>query len=305
VGGTKTSQNISTSRTRIIGLELDVLGDFVSLPVAVGQGSARLADIVPLARAVCEKITNTVTERIRRQGASIACRPGCSACCHYLVPLSIPEAVRLKEEFLKIPEPRQGLIQRLWVLSGLRILRQKPPESVLGQTTEASPDGRVDLNTVSNWYRSLKQPCPFLHEGLCTIYKIRPLACREYFVKGSEKACEHSDAPAQKIAMPLRTVEVLGQLASELEGTDVEALMLPLVPMWYADNIQRIKRTWPAAAMVERFAEVAKTIASQNSAAPAKIAQTDIPIKTIPKSRPSSSQSPYQPYHHPLDSAVL
>ena len=43
------------SETEIIGLELDILGKEINFRIAVGQGQARLADIVPLAQAVCTK----------------------------------------------------------------------------------------------------------------------------------------------------------------------------------------------------------------------------------------------------------
>jgi hypothetical protein len=59
--------------------------------------------------------------------------------------------------------------------------------------------------------------------------------------------------------MPVSTLKSLGQLTSELEGTSVEAVMLPL-----ALPDQRI---WPAEMMVERFVEIIKAMASENSTA--------------------------------------
>jgi Fe-S-cluster containining protein len=100
---------------------------------------------------------------------------------------------------------------------------------------------------------------------MCSIYDIRPLACREYFVKGSEKACAGGCGTAEKIQMPVRTAEVLTELASELEGTDPEAVMLPLVLIWHADNLSRSNRTWPAIEMVERFVEIVKETAHHSA----------------------------------------
>ena len=48
------------SDTEVIGLELDILGKEVNFPIDVGKGQAGLADIVPLARTLCAKITDVV-----------------------------------------------------------------------------------------------------------------------------------------------------------------------------------------------------------------------------------------------------
>jgi Fe-S-cluster containining protein len=154
-----------------------------------------------------------VTKKTRQEGGRIACHPGCPACCHYLVPLSVPEACRLVQEFNRMHRSYQSLMQRSWLLTASRILSNRPPQALVGRTTQDSPDDPIDLNAVSDWYRSLRQACPFLRNGLCTIYHQRPLACREYFVKGSETTCADPHGTPERIEMPVRTTEVLARLA--------------------------------------------------------------------------------------------
>jgi len=60
-------------------------------------------------------------------------------------------------------------------------------------------------------------------------------------------------------------VEVLGQLAGELEDDDIEAVILPLTPVWCEQNVDRGQRTWSARAMAERFVEIVEARASENS----------------------------------------
>ena len=55
---------------------------------------------------------------------------------------------------------------------------------------------------------------------------------------------------------PARMSELLGRLAADLEGTNVEGLILPLAMIWVDDNAARDSRTWPAEQMVERFLEI-------------------------------------------------
>jgi Fe-S-cluster containining protein len=309
--GADVSENRCPGTAEIIGLELDILGEPVNFSISVGKGQARLADIVPLSRVVCKKITDVVIERTRRYDGRIPCRPGCSACCYYLVPLSVPEAFKLVEEALAAPESRKKLMQRLWLLTARRILREKPPQVVTGSKPEIPPKNEAELNTVSEWYRNLKLACPFLHRGMCSIYEMRPLACREYFVNGSEKACRGRCEAATAVEIPVRMVEALGRLASELEGTNVEAVMLPLVLVWHADNLGRSKRTWPATEMVKRFFEIVKETAAKISAAVVTNSETGGQIDIIQYSgQTHESLSPklklsYQSHHNCLDSAVV
>ena len=74
---------------------------------------------------------------------------------------------------------------------------------------------------------------------------------------------------AKKIEMPVRISEVLGRLASELEGTGTEALIMPLALLWAEENPERDERTWPAEIMVKRFVEIIKASRSESTVTPA------------------------------------
>jgi hypothetical protein len=67
--------------------------------------------------------------------------------------------------------------------------------------------------------------------------------------------------------MPVQMTNALAELASELEGMSVEAVILPLALPWCEENSGRAGRIWPAAMMVKRFFEIVKTMASKNSTA--------------------------------------
>ncbi len=102
--------------TEVIGLELSILGKEVDFSIAVSKGQATLADIVPLARTICTKITDVVVESIRSDAGRIPCCKGCAACCGpYLVPLSIPEVIRLKDDISAVPEQKLFLAFHLHI----------------------------------------------------------------------------------------------------------------------------------------------------------------------------------------------
>ena len=170
----------------------------------------------------------------------------------------------MREEVLDMPADQSRAVVKSCLDAAKTILDGKL-ESFDVHSTTNSPN---QVRQLGNWYAGLKLPCPFLSGGLCTIYEQRPTACREHFVTDSASLCEteQMDEP-QVVMMPVSVLEALGQLASELEGAAVEAVMLPLALPWTQDNLHRHQRTWPEATMVKRFVEIVKTMAEENSEA--------------------------------------
>ncbi len=76
----------------------------------------------------------------------IACKKGCSYCCHMEIGLSQVEADYIAD--------RVGV----------------PAKRLTSQREESNPDGWIDPN----------KPCPFLRDGVCAIYPFRPMVCRTY-----------------------------------------------------------------------------------------------------------------------------
>ena len=263
-GNDRGASGIHNSGKKVIGLELDILGEALNFHIGVGKGLAKLADIVPLARALCDSITEVVVRRVCGEGNRIPCCKGCSACCKKcLVPLSVPEALRFKQEIDAAPAYRRESVWVACLRAARLILSQQPPKPFLHKT-EVTPARPVDMNLVSNWYTSLNVSCPFLYDHACSIYGQRPLACREHYIKGSARACGGLRGDAEVLDMPVRLPNVLGQLASELEGTGVEAVILPLSLVWFEGNPERVERSWPAEMMVRRFVEIVEAMAKSN-----------------------------------------
>ncbi len=253
-----------TFQAEVIGLELDILGKKVEFNINVGKSRMKLSDIVPQARTICSKIINISLDNNKKV---IPCHKSCSACCsRNIVPLSVPEAFRLKEDISNTPENHRETIWNNCLQTARLILKQKPPESFTQQPADISQPNPADLNLLSDWYSNLNISCPFLHEDLCTIYEQRPLACREHFIAGSATACSGGHAGAEVLNIPIQMTTVLGRLAAEIEGTDVEAIMLPLSLIWCEENKQRAERTWPADLLIGRFIEIIQEMADNCSA---------------------------------------
>jgi Fe-S-cluster containining protein len=249
----------------IISFELDIAGKTMPFHISAAAKEATLADIVLPARKLSTKVAIAFLKSLEEKGQPVPCRKGCCACCSYLIPLSVPEIFRFRQEFLAMqPEYRNSIMQSC-MDAAERILDKNFQTSYLKSHSKNNPPW---INHVGKWYDGLELACPFLAEGLCSLYEQRPLACREHIVTGltdlyqTGQKCNLNVAP-----MPVSILEALGQLSSELEQSDIEAVMLPLAFAWAEDNVERAERTWPAAAIVKRFVEILYDMTAKNSAA--------------------------------------
>ncbi|ASM77444.1 hypothetical protein VITFI_CDS1666 [Vitreoscilla filiformis] len=88
----------------------------------------------------------------------LACHRGCDSCCTLRVSATAPE-VLLVARFLRAVQPR--LLER-----GI---------DLVGRLREANArtQGLSEAERVA-----LRQPCPFVAQGVCVVYGVRPLACR-------------------------------------------------------------------------------------------------------------------------------
>jgi Fe-S-cluster containining protein len=252
---------------KTISFEIDIIGRPTRFSICVAQKKARLSDITPLARMLSTKLAIMILDKLHSNGEFVPCRKGCSTCCNYLIPLSVPEAFRIVEEVLAMSTLQGRVISQSFLDTAKIILNEKPKIFEVNESAEASDQTQVIA--LSKWYASLKLACPFLSNNLCTSYEHRPLACREYIVTGSALLCnnEWSDE-SQTVQIPISILDCLGQLAAELEQSDIEAVMLPFALPWVQENLERGERTWPAVTMVECFGEILQARNIEQSKAP-------------------------------------
>ena len=264
VSGKPNAEEHLQSGAKTLSVELDILGEPMCFDLKVADRPARLSDIAPLARALSTKLALAMLDRLSARGKCVACRKGCSACCCYLVPLSVPEAFRLAEELSAMPASEGRTLMQSSLDTARTILDHMPKDFKMGESEEANNDTR--LRQLGDWYAGLGLVCPFLSDGLCVLYEQRPTACREYLVTRSAICCDvaSTDEP-DKVKMPFSVLECLGQLTAELEQSDVEAVMLPLALPWAQENIERSQRTWPAVMVVERFVQILQATAKASA----------------------------------------
>jgi len=245
--------------SKITALELDIFNRRLGFSI-IAAGNAHLADIVPAARVICDKIADIATEQIRIEGGFIPCHKGCSTCCSYLVSLSVPEVLRFRQEFFLKQKYRSSQTLQTYLLAAKKIMSHRPPNQVFKFFSNSS-DNPSELNPLSDWYAGLNMACPFLCNNQCSIYQQRPFVCREHFVSNPVHGCYESCDKGEVIEMPVQMGTVLCRLTKEL--CDVgDAVMMPLALAWCDVNKQLCERTWSAAKMTKLFVEIIKETVS-------------------------------------------
>ncbi|MCW3807965.1 YkgJ family cysteine cluster protein [Plebeiibacterium marinum] len=129
---------------------------------------------------VMSQLTQTFAMRAHQEGKAIQCEKGCSWCCYQPVYMTTQEAV-LIFEFL---HQAMDEAQRKKVLNNA-VSKYKKTK---GLTEEQK--------------QSVKAPCPFLNQGSCSVYPVRPMACRIYLSSDKQSCKNKYDAPGDSTMIP-------------------------------------------------------------------------------------------------------
>jgi Fe-S-cluster containining protein len=106
--------------------------------------------------------------------STLACRAGCTWCCHFSVDVRAVEVFRILDHIQR----QFSAEQKARVFNEIRVNSAK----------------MRDLDEMQRMTRNVK--CPFLSEGRCSIYTARPQTCRNYHatnVIGCEQSYEQPD----------------------------------------------------------------------------------------------------------------
>lgn len=178
-------------------------------------------DVKQTARDEAAALDHFITKWLEERAASgrrIFCSPGCSGCCTLFVQSTLGEALRVAE--------------------GLDSAQLSRLEEYVRRQQEIF-SGSADFLAVLRKQRSTLGPCPFLDAaGCCSIYALRPLACRALLSTKSGEWCEVDFAtlpPLEKrlylesleretVAFPVHYVAVTQDAAKEAEGRILEQM---------------------------------------------------------------------------------
>lgn len=138
-----------------------------------------------------------LSEQAQAQGASIACKAGCSYCCHAEVKVLAPEVFASAKAIRQLPVAEINSIKQRLVDHA-----NQNPES-------------------STW--NLRPACPFLADGLCSIYAIRPAVCRRAHSLDKDACASSNPEIPQQLGLSLGAEALLHGTASAYENQGFDA----------------------------------------------------------------------------------
>ncbi|SMO52309.1 Putative zinc-or iron-chelating domain-containing protein [Saccharicrinis carchari] len=144
------------------------------------------SSLTPLFKAMQELytaisiLTQSFGQRTHRQNKPIACKKGCSWCCFQPVYITTQEALLLYEYILNAFEPAQ--IKNI----------QDRAEKKLAKTKNLSEEKK----------QQIIHACPFLVDNSCSVYSVRPMACRIYLSQDEGTCKKKYDNPGCKTVVP-------------------------------------------------------------------------------------------------------
>lgn len=158
--------------------------------------------------------------------ADLACQKGCSVCCTRNVTLTSLEAYYLMSHLG--PAGREEALERIRRDSHRRRLI---PTATLNHMADICMNGGEPPEDESDpsW-----GPCPLLQDGLCTVYEVRPLACR---VMGSRSHCGNNGY-ADMDEFHLTVNNVLMQYLEHIDAGSIMGNLNDLLPR-FADEQNR------------------------------------------------------------------
>jgi Fe-S-cluster containining protein len=128
------------------------------------------------------QIVNTaLVSAAQKSGQWLACKPGCSQCCHGVFAINQLDAIRLRKGLADLdaqdPE-RTGRIRRRALDAIARLSEDYPGDPVTGVLDEDDTD-----EAAKRWDDfGNAEPCPVLDpaSGTCELYEFRPVICRTF-----------------------------------------------------------------------------------------------------------------------------
>ena len=165
-------------------------------------------------RRLLRVIDEAMSEAAARAGDRLACRPGCTECCHGPFPINGLDARRLRAGLALLPPERAAaIVERAERL--LPALRDGFPGDPATGTLRDSEDADEYFS------RHAGLPCPVLdpETGRCDLYEHRPLSCRTF---GPPVRIGEADLPPCRLCFVGATPEEIDSCRIEPDPHGVE-----------------------------------------------------------------------------------
>ncbi len=169
------------------GFSLPVKGTVLRGTVQVPAGKTTLTALLPVIQGIENVIVGAVANQAQAAGKPISCKAGCGACCRQMVPLNVFEAEALTDWLQSQPAERQAELAGRFHRA-LCALRDAGVIDRILESESVAEDEPMTQLAIDYFHAGVA--CPFLENESCSIYPVRPLACREYLVMSPPELCK-------------------------------------------------------------------------------------------------------------------
>ena len=158
----------------------------------------------------------------RRAGDRLACRVGCTECCHGPFPITLVDARRLVQGVseLRRREPERAAAVEKRARADVRALRRGFPGDPDSGRLNEDEDAREAF-----FDRHQARPCPALdpRTGGCELYDARPLTCRAY---GPPVRVEGENLPPCRLCFVGASPQAIARSRVTIDGEGLEDRLL-------------------------------------------------------------------------------
>ncbi|MFW5841052.1 MAG: hypothetical protein ACOCZE_10760 [Planctomycetota bacterium] len=243
-------------------LTVEIHGQRIHLALPHVDEPQSLSWLCPIAQWLSQEIMKVHQDFLSQNGVELACRSGCTHCCHLLIPVSVPEAMFIAD-WLEGHSPAQLRCLRQRFADSSRVYDIAAEQICQDPTIGRMISTRLLMRTASAQQQA-HSPCPLLWEGLCSQYLTRPIACREHVSRSADPICKPAD---KVIRPPLSMLETLIQTCADVEGSRQEIVPFRRLFAWADTHRRRWQRTYQPSAMLEAMQSVINRLQSRSQPA--------------------------------------
>jgi Fe-S-cluster containining protein len=137
-----------------------------------------------MTQSLIQIVDTALASAVERSGHHLACRPGCTQCCHGVFPISQQDAERLRHGLQLLRHQDSLRADRILARAAeslARITPLFPGDITTGLLNEDYEDSPLFADE-SDESIGDAEPCPVLDPttGTCDLYEHRPIVCRTF-----------------------------------------------------------------------------------------------------------------------------
>jgi Fe-S-cluster containining protein len=150
------------------------------------------------------RIQDEILEQIRQDNKEATCQKGCSSCCSLYIEANLQECEAIvyylynNSDILSVFLRQYPVWRNIMRQSG-DVFRRCEQALKKKRDKEYDAYNQQELADALLFYKLQNNPCPFLNNGICTIYEVRPYTCANHFVTTPSEWCSPMDPRHPKV----------------------------------------------------------------------------------------------------------